>query len=328
MSSPVTSAPDASPVARAGGDGRHRTFAEVAGLTVVLGWGVNAPVVKAAIGDVPPILFTTSRFILGFLILLAILKWREGSVGLPRQLVLPMLVLGLTGFGLYQDLWVGALEYTTASNSSIITSSSSVWTVLIAAAIGADALSRRKVGGAFISFAGVVLVVGATHGLDLNGATLGDGVTFIGAVCWACYVAFGAPVVARLSPLRMTTWAVGFGILAMLPPAILQLASLEPSKLGPQTLAEFLYCAVIGTVYGSVLVAAVVKEIGPTRMASILFLVPAVAVVSSAIMLGEHIVIGQLIGAAVIVGGILVSRSGPHTYRTVNAEGRPGAIRA
>jgi hypothetical protein len=37
-------------------------------------------------------------------VLLAVLRSREGSVWLPRRDVLPMLLLDIAGFALYQDL--------------------------------------------------------------------------------------------------------------------------------------------------------------------------------------------------------------------------------
>jgi drug/metabolite transporter (DMT)-like permease len=299
-----------SSIARTQGGTRGLYLAELLAMTVVLGWGVNAVVVKWAIADVPPILFTTSRYAMGFLILLALLRWREGSVGLARRDVLPMALLGFAGFGLYQDLWVSALGHTTASNSSIITGSSPVWTMLIAATIGSDAFSKSKVAGAGISFCGVFLVVGATHGFGFSGATAGDLITLLASVLWAVYMAVGAPLMGRLSPLRMTTWAVGFGLLAMLPPALLQLGSLDVAKVGVGTFGAFVYCGLVGTVYGSVVMAGVVKELGPMRGGLFLFLIPVVAVIAAAALLGEQIVAGQLIGGAIVVAGILISRSG------------------
>jgi drug/metabolite transporter (DMT)-like permease len=52
-----------------------------------------------------------------------------------------------------------------------------------------------------------------------------------------------------------------------------------------------------------------VKVLGPTRAMLFQFLVPAFAVVLAALFLGEAIVVGQVVGGAVIVLGIIVARS-------------------
>jgi len=288
---------------------RTRHLAEIAILLVMLTWGANVVAVKAVLADVPPVLFAFVRFGAAFLVLLAILRWREGNVGLPRADILPMLLLGLAGFGLYQDLWATALGRTTASNSALITAATPVSTMLIAAAVGSDTLSRAKLLGAAISFSGAVAVVGVTHGFGFAGASAGDLMTFAATVCWGCYVAFGAPVLRRHSPLRTATWAIGLGCLGMLPLAAWQFASFDPSRIHATDIGILLFCVLLSAAAANVVMFEVVRILGPTRTMLFQFLVPAFAVILAAVFLGEAIVIGQVAGGLVIVVGILVARS-------------------
>jgi drug/metabolite transporter (DMT)-like permease len=288
---------------------RLRHVAELAVLGVMVTWGANVVAVKAAIADMPPVFFAFSRFGMAFLVLLVVLKWREGSVGLPRRDVVPLFLLGLAGFGLYQDLWATALGQTTASNSALITAATPVSTMLLCAAVGSDTLSRAKVIGGAIAFSGAVGVVVATHGIGFTGASAGDLMTFAATVCWAFYVAFGTPVLRRHSPLRTATWAIGFGCLGMLPLAAFQAATFDFARMQPGTVGLLLYCTLLPAAAANVVMFEVVKVLGPARTMLFQFLVPAIAVVMSAMFLGEAIVVGQLIGGVVIVVGILVSRS-------------------
>jgi drug/metabolite transporter (DMT)-like permease len=289
--------------------GRSMLAAELAAVFVMLTWAGNVVAVKAVLADVPPILFAWSRFTSAFLLMLAFLWWREGHVGLPRRDVLPMLVLGLLGYGIYQDMWATALGQTTAANSALITASAPVPTILIAAAVGSDTLSARKLIGAAIALAGAAGVVLATHGIGLSGASLGDLLTFAATICWALYIAFGAPVLARHSPLRTATWAMGFGTLGMLPLALWQAGSFEPSRIQPGDVALFLYSMLLPAAVSGVIIFESMKVLGPARAILFQFLVPVFAIVFAAFFLGEVIVAGQLIGGAVIVFGILVARS-------------------
>ena len=200
-----------------------RYAAELTLMMVVAIWAVNSLAVKWVVGEVPPIVFAFARYVISFLVLLVVLRWREGSVGLPRREILPMFMLGLAGFGIYQDLWTTALSHTTASNSALITAAAPIWTMVIATAIRADSFSRSKAAGAAVSVLGTALVVSATHGFGLAGASAGDLMTLLATIGWGGYVALGAPVLARLSPLRMTTWTMGFGLVGMLPVAIWQM---------------------------------------------------------------------------------------------------------
>ena len=291
--------------------------AEIAILLVMLTWGANVVAVKAVLADLPPILFAFTRFGAAFLVMLAVLRWREGSVGLPRRDIVPLMLLGLIGFGLYQDLWASALDMTTASNSSLITTATPVSTMLIAAAVGSDTLSRAKLVGAAIAFCGAASVVLATHGIGFTGASAGDLMTFAATICWAVYVAFGSPVLRRHSPLRTATWAIGFGCLGMLPLAIWQTASFDPSRVDGRTVALFAYCTLLAAAAANVVMFEAIKVLGPARTMLFQFTVPVFAVTMAAIFLGESIVLGQVVGGAVIVVGILVARRGRHAGAAV-----------
>jgi drug/metabolite transporter (DMT)-like permease len=311
----VVAAAGPAPFEHAPHTARARHLAEIAILLVMLTWGANVVAVKAVLADVPPILFAFVRFGTAFLVLLAVLRWREGSVGLPRGDIVPMLLLGLAGFGLYQDLWATALGRTTAGNSALITAATPVSTMLIAAAVGSDTISRAKVIGAAISLSGAVSVVGATHGFGFTGASAGDLMTFAATICWACYVAFGAPVLRRHSPLRTATWAIGLGCLGMLPLALWQATTFDVSHVHAGTIGLYLFCALLAAAAANVVMFEVVKVLGPTRSMLFQFLVPAFAVTLASIFLGESIVLGQVLGGIVIVTGILVSRLGPLSSR-------------
>lgn len=288
---------------------RALRIAEVATLGVMFSWALNVVAVKVALADVPPLIFAFARFFIAFVALLAVLRIREGSVGLPRRDIVPLLLLGLTGFGLYQDLWATALGQTTASNSALIIAATPVSTMIFSAAVGSDTLSRAKLAGGAIAFAGAVGVVVATHGIGFSGASLGDLMTFAATICWAIYVAFGTPVLGRHSPLRTATWAIGLGSLGILPFALWQAASYDPSRLHAATVGIVLFCALVPAAAANVVVFEAVKVLGPARTMLFQFLVPAFAVILAAMLLGEQIVVGQIVGGVVIVIGILVARS-------------------
>jgi drug/metabolite transporter (DMT)-like permease len=69
------------------------------------------------------------------------------------------------------------------------------------------------------------------------------------------------------------------------------------------------FCALLAAAAANVVMFEAVKILGPTRTMLFQFLIPAFAVALAAILLGESIVVGQILGGSVIVLGILVSRS-------------------
>lgn len=292
--------------ARARADARR--LAEAGALLVMVAWAANFVIVKGAIATVPPIGFAFVRFLFAGLVLLAILRLREGSAGIPRALIVPLAILGGLGFGVYQVLWASGLTVTTAGTSALLVATTPIWTVLVAVAMRTEAPHRARSLGAVVGFAGVALVM-AARGLSLAGA--GDLATLGAAVCWGSYLALSAPLLARLSPLRLTTWAILFGTAVMAIPGSVQLAGAGGAWVTPETLAALAYSGIVAGGLANVLIFRAIAVVGPSRVANLQLLVPALAVLFAALALGEPVLVGQVLGGAVIVAGILIARRAP-----------------
>jgi drug/metabolite transporter (DMT)-like permease len=287
-----------------------RRLAELAVLIVMVFWAGNFIVVKGAIGIVPPIAFTFLRYTLAAATLLALLRWREGALRLPRGDVVRIAVLGSIGFGCYQLIWPVALQTIPAGDSALLIATTPVITALLAVAMGADVANPVKLLGALISFVGVALVIAAGQGLDLGVSLAGDLLTLAAATCWAVYTVFGAAILRRHSPLVASTWAIVFGTLFMAPVGIAQLATMDLSLIGPPVILAVVYAGTLAAGVSNVIVFHGLKLLGPTRVTAFQFLVPALAVVLAAIFLGEAIRPVQVVGGIVILAGVALLRRG------------------
>jgi drug/metabolite transporter (DMT)-like permease len=288
----------------------ERRTAEIGVLVVMVLWAANFIVVKSAIAVIPPITFAALRFGLASLTLILLLRWREGSISIPRRDIVPIALLGALGFGIYQMLWPTALQSISAGDSALIIASTPVLTALFAVVARSDVLTPGKLVGALVSFGGVAIVIAGGGGVNLAASLGGDLLTLAAAVCWAVYSAFGAPILRRHSPLRTTTWAIVFGTLVMLVPGIVEASSIDTSRIGPDVVLAVLYSAFLSAGVSNVVVFHAIWLLGPTRVTAFQFLVPAIAVVLAAIFLGDPIRVAQVVGGAVIVLGVVITRSG------------------
>ena len=90
--------------------------------------------------------------------LLVGLRLREGGIRMPRRDSLQILGLGAIGFGVYQVLWATALQQIPAGTSAFLIAATPVITALLAVVAGSDSLTRAKLAGGLVSFAGVAIV--------------------------------------------------------------------------------------------------------------------------------------------------------------------------
>jgi drug/metabolite transporter (DMT)-like permease len=280
-------------------------------------WAANFIVVKSATSEIPPVAFALTRFSLAAAVLLVALRIREGSIALPRSDILPILGLGALGFGVYQVAWATALQWIPAGDSALLVASTPIFTALFAVLAGSDVLSRRKLGGIVVSFAGVAIVVAFGPGLGrglaggpLGVELLGDVLTLFAATCWSIYTAFGSPILRRHSPLKTTAWAMVGGCLVLAGPGLVQLGGASLDAVSPAAWGGLLYSALIPAGLSNVLIFNAIRLLGPTRITNFQFLVPFIAVVLGFVLLAEPIRLEQLVGGAVIVLGVAVARAG------------------
>jgi len=299
-----------SSAASASASAAERRLAEIGVVVVMVLWAANFIVVKSAVAQLPPVGFTFLRFVLASVTLLLLLRWREGSIGLPRRDLVAILALGAIGFGAYQILWTTGLTTVPAGDSALLIAATPVLVALLAVVARTDVLTPLKLIGILVSFVGVVIVVGSGPGLTLGRSLVGEALTLAGAVCWSVYTAFGAPYVRRHSPLRATAWATVAGTVVLAPIAVLQLGSLDRVPLGLDVIGAILYSGMLAAGVANVVVLNGVKVVGPTRTAALQFLVPALAVLLAFLFLQEPIRPGQVVGGLVIVGGVLITRGG------------------
>ena len=291
-------------------------------------WAGNFIVVKGAVEILPPAGFSFLRYCIAAITLLILLRWREGAIRLPRGDVVPILLLGVIGFGCYQILWPIALQTIPAGDSALLIATTPVMTALLAMAIGADTPNAVKLIGAFISFAGVALVIAAGQGLDLGTSLVGNGLTLVAAACWAVYTVFGARILRRHSPLVTTTWAILAGTIFMAPLGIAQLVNADLSGdltgLGVPILLALLYAGTLSAGFANVIVFHGVKLLGPTRVTALQFLVPPLAVGMAAVFLDEAIRPIQIVGGVVILAGVALLRRGSWPSGRTRRDGPAG----
>jgi drug/metabolite transporter (DMT)-like permease len=285
-----------------------RRLAEVGVLVTVLIWSANFVVVKAAIGVLGPFTFTAARYAVASVTLLAILWLRQHRLLPPPGQLGILIGLGLLGFGGYQILWTVGLTRIGAGDSALIVAASPVLTALLASAVGMDQLTAPKALGALIAFAGVAVVVGAGQGLALGASLAGDALTLAAATLWAIYTVGGTRVLRLVDPLQATTWTVVGGSLVLVPLGLAEGLTQPVSGASVEVVVGIIYSGALAAAIANVFVFNAIRYIGPTRTTAMQLLVPAGAVVLGAAFLHEPLGPGQLVGGAVIVIGVALTR--------------------
>jgi drug/metabolite transporter (DMT)-like permease len=277
-------------------------------LLVVLIWGVNFTVTKGAFARFPPLAFTGVRFALASLLLVPLVRRLEGHDPLPRPVLGRLVVLGVVGNTLYQLGFISGLDRTTASNSALILAAMPSIVALLAVALGFEPLRPKVLGGVLVATVGVVLVV-AARGAGFDGTTMaGDLLTLGAVICWAGYTLGLRVLPPGISPLRVTMVTTVAGAPGLVLAGLPEMLGMDWSAVGWQGWAALGYATFLSLLVAYVIWNRSVQVVGPSRTVIYMCLTPLVAVVTAAVFLGERPMPLQAVGAALIIGGVLLTR--------------------
>jgi drug/metabolite transporter (DMT)-like permease len=277
-------------------------------LLVVLIWGVNFTVTKGAFARFPPLAFTGVRFALASVLLVPLVRRLEGQEPLSRPVLTRLVVLGVVGNTLYQLGFILGLDRTTASNSALILAAMPSIVALLAVALRFEPLRARVLGGVLVATVGVVLVV-AARGAGFGGATMaGDLLTLGAVICWAGYTLGLRVLPPEVSALRVTMVTTVAGAPGLVLAGLPEMVGMDWTAVGWQGWAALGYATFFSLLVAYVIWNRSVKVVGPSRTVIYMCLTPLVAVLTAAVFLGERPMPLQAVGAALIIGGVLLTR--------------------
>jgi drug/metabolite transporter (DMT)-like permease len=287
-------------------------------------WGLNYSIVKFGIGEIAPLAFPVFRYGIGGIILLAFVRIHEGSIGMKRE-DLPLLALiGILGVTLGQATFVYALANTNASNAALLAASIPIVTTTLAALVKIERLGRRHWVSVLVGLQGVVLIIAGSPASAGRGPTLmGDLLALVNAVIASASALPIRHLLVRYSAPRILAWQMVIGTAVLLPFAIPQLLAQHYASITPAGWGALCYCIIFSAIVTNWLYFRAIGRVGPSRAAVYQYLQTFLAVLLAVLLLGERITVAQLLGGAIVVAGIVLGRRGmprPSPARNVGAD--------
>ena len=214
-------------------------------------------------------------------------------------------LLGLLGNTLFHALLVSGVHRTSPGHAAIIVALSPILSALLARLFYAEPVGARRVAGILLGFAGVALIV--ARGSRGMSSALGDLLCFGASLAWALYTVVGKPLLARATPLAVTTWATLIGVVPLLPFGVPGLHEVRWSEL---SLGQWLLLAYLsaGTIaLANLLWYVALARTATTRVVGFSFLIPLIAT-TIAILAGQDTLTASLaLGALAVLAGVALA---------------------
>ena len=277
-------------------------------LVTAIIWGVAFVATKNMLGDYTPLEILLLRFIIGYVMLWILYPH---PMKIKRKVTeLNLFLAGFTGVTLYFVCENTALEYTYASNVSLLVSAAPIFTGLLAMIfLKKEKMTKNFVLGFICAMIGILLIgYNGSSVLELN--PLGDLLALGAAICWAVYSIFTmkADEEEGLNTLGVTRRIFFYGILTGLPVQLITDGGIALQPLTKMTnWTSLLLLAVFASALGYVAWNKAMLILGTVRASAYIYFIPAVTMIASWLVLKEKITYVMIIGALLILGGLILS---------------------
>ncbi|MES2523688.1 MAG: DMT family transporter [Gemmatimonadota bacterium] len=273
-------------------------------------WGVNYSVVKTGLSTLEPLTFNGLRVALAAIVLIVVAASVRG-VPLPsRSDSIKLAVLGLIGNGLYQLMFIFGMARTRAGIAALVVAAGPAWIAIISRMIGAERMSSRGWAGIGLQLAGVACVVGSAGAVEASGSALfGAALIAVGSIAWALFSVLLTPYTKTAHPLHLSAITMASGALFLVAIAVPGMMRLDWGAVTLREWGTVAYAGIGALVIAYLLFYRGVRVLGPTRTAMYGNLQPLIALLVAWVMLSEQPTVWQGVGAAFIMGGLLLSRT-------------------
>ena len=290
------------------GSGRTgRLISTIALLTAMMLWASSFVAMKYAFGYFNPIIVIFGRMAVATLCFLPLVPafWR---LPLRREHIVPLAIMGFCEPCLYFLFEAAALQRTTASQASMITTMLPLLVALTSGLFLGERITRKTVAGFFIAAAGALwLSMAARASEQAPNPLLGNFLEFLAMVSATGYIILLKQLSRTLPPLFLTAMQAFIGTLFFGPFLLLPMVQF-PASLSMPAVLSVLYLGTFVTVGAYGLYNFGISRVPASQAAAFINLIPALTLIFGFILLGERLTGWQLLACMLVFGGVFLSQ--------------------
>jgi drug/metabolite transporter (DMT)-like permease len=268
-------------------------------------WGGSFFFNGAALRELPPLTLVFLRVVFGAAILLPLLRMQ--GISFPKGVAgwKPFVAIGLLNNVIPFSLIVIGQTFIPSGLASILNATTPLFTVVVMAAAGEEALQMRRVAGVALGLLGVIVLRG--WGIETRpGQGLGIMLCLGGALSYD----FAALAARRMLKDTPPLGAAAFQLMAStVMMAIVAGAVEQPWRLpvpGVATWFAVLGLAGLSTALAYIVFFQILRRSGATNVMLVTLLIPVTAILLGSLVLGEPISPREIAGAIIIASALLV----------------------
>lgn len=286
-----------------------KLFLNLLALITVVIWATTFISSKILLNTFTPLEVMFYRFVIAYFLLLIIHPKFHRIDSLKEEAM--FLLSGITGGSLYFLAENSAVKISQVSNVGLIVATAPIITALLAHFFTkSEKLNKNLFIGFLIAILGVFLVMfNGNFMLKLNPA--GDILALCAALSWAIYSITTKKFGSKYNYLYLTRKIFFYALLTMIPFLFTSEFNFDPSKLLNFTvMSNLLFLGIVASSICYVVWNFTVDKLGVVKTNNYIYLIPAITLILSVVILHEKITLYSILGALLIFCGVYVSENG------------------
>lgn len=265
---------------------------------------------KIAVVDIPPVVITAVRIVLGALILIAMTFIQKESYSQLKSYWGLIVIISITGNCIPFFVIAWGQQYIDSGLAGILMGMMPLTTIVLAHfLVEGEKLTAGKVAGFILGFIGVVILM-IPEVTFYNESRLLHLLGILAVLLGAVSYAVNSILVHHLPKISLTLLSAGTLIVSSI--IMVPLAALEDmswiQKVDSREVWSLMILGIFSTGFATILYFRVVRHAGPSFLSQINYLVPVWAVILGITLGGESLTIYSIIALIVILSGIGISQ--------------------
>lgn len=286
-----------------------KLFLNILALITVVIWATTFISSKILLNIFTPLEVMFYRFVIAYFILLIIHPKFHKIESLKEEAM--FLLAGITGGSLYFLTENSAVKISQVSNVGLIIATAPIITALLAHFFTkGEKLNKNLFLGFLTAISGVFLVMfNGNFVLKLN--PIGDILALSAAICWSVYSITTKKFGSKYNHLYLTRKIFFYALLTMIPFLFTSEFNFDVNKLlNFQVISNLLFLGVVASSICFVVWNYTVDKLGVVKTNNYVYLIPAITLILSVLILNEKITLYSSLGAIFIFLGVYISEKG------------------
>ncbi len=294
-------------------EGRPGWLAWAALGTVYLVWGTTYLSIRVGVRELPPLLFAGVRFIVAGALLYPFARWLASRSADPAEvghrpapkawlaasIVGVLLPAGGNGTVTYAETRLPS------GLAAVLIATVPLWVVVFARILRGQPFTRRTVGGLVVGLGGVAALSGGQSSGHIGYMVL----ALAAAASWAFGSVLGRDLALPRQILLATSMEmlVGGFVLVVVGAAAGECSKVHLAAVPATSWAALGYLIGPGSILAYSAYGYALSHLRVTTVATYAYVNPVVALVAGIVLLGEHMSWIEILGAAVVIGSLLIT---------------------